>query len=139
MSQPSTENLEEIRARLHEEIREARGILKDLRYEIRAARELAEATRGLVAELAEDKVAEHLQAEVTRQLATLGDQTREQMDKSTAKVIAEFDKLRNLLLGRERPANGRQQRSIPELLQDPAILAHARRAAARNAAKADRE
>lgn len=139
MSQSATEDLQKLRDQLQEEIREARGTLKDLRYEIKTARDLVEATRQLAAELAETQVRDLLEKEVTRQLAALGEQTSEQMRKSVAKVIAEFDKLRDLLLGRDRVADGREERSIPDLLQDPAILARARKAASRNTHEADRE
>ncbi|NUS29797.1 MAG: hypothetical protein HOV92_37040 [Streptomyces sp.] len=131
-------DLHKTRDQLREEIREARGALKDLRYEIKTARELAETTRGLAAELAETQVRDLLEAEVTRQVTALGDQTQQQMSKSVAKVIAEFDKLRDLLLGNGHVADGREEHSIAELLQDPAILTHARRAARRNHAEADR-
>ncbi|WP_405994981.1 hypothetical protein [Streptomyces sp. NBC_00986] len=139
MSQPGTEELRQIRDQLQEEIREARGTLKDLRYEIKTARDLTATTHQLVTELAETQVRDLLAAEVTRQVTALGEETGKQMSKSTAKVIAEFDRLRDLLLGREHVADGREERSIPELLQDPAILARAQHAARRNAAEADRE
>lgn len=139
MTNPSTEDLQQARDQLREEIREARGTLKDLRYEIKAARDLVEATRHLAAELAHTQVRDLLEAEVTRQVTALGEETQQQMSKSTAKVIEEFDKLRDLLLGHDHVADGREQRSIPALLQEPAILARARRAASRNTAEADRE
>lgn len=138
MSQPSTEDLQKTRDQLREEIREARGTLKDLRYEIKAARDLAESTRQLAAELAETQVRDLLEAEVTRQLTALGEQTQEQMGKATAKVVAEFDKLRDILLGHDQVADGRREHSIPELLQDPVVLARARTAARRNAPGASR-
>lgn len=136
MKQPAAEDLAVVRDQLRQEIREARGTLKDLRHEIKSARDLAETTRGLVAELADTQVRDLLEAEVTRQL---GEQTQQQMSKSVAKVLAEFDRLRDLLLGNDRVADGREERSIPELLQDPTILNHARRAANRNKTEATRE
>lgn len=139
MTELPINDLHKIRDQLREEIREARGTLKDLRYETKTARELAEATRQLAAELAETQVRDLLAAEVDRQVTALGEQTQQQMSKSVAKVIAEFDKLRDLLLGNDRVTDGREERSIPELLQEPAILARARRAASRNNAEADRE
>ena len=139
MSQPTTEDLHKLHDQLQDEIREARGTLKDLRYEIKTARALAENTRQLTAELAETQIRDLLEKEVVRQVTALGEQTSEQMRKSVAKVIAEFDKLRDLLLGHDRVTDGREERSIPDLLQDPAILARARHAAIRNAREADRE
>ena len=139
MSQPSTEDLQELLGHLRAEISEARGTLKDLRYEIKTARDLTATTRQLVTELAETQVREVLADEVTRQVNALGTETERQMGLAAAKVMAEFDKLRDLLLGREHVAEGREDRSIPEMLEDPVILAHAQDAARRNAAEADRE
>ncbi|MFE6282452.1 hypothetical protein [Streptomyces sp. NPDC057877] len=138
MKQPAPEDLAHIRDQLREEIRDARGTLKDLSYEIKTARDLADSLRKLVSELATTEVREVLEAEVARQLTALGEQTQQQMGKATSKVIAEFDKLRDLLLGQDRVADGREERSIPELLQDPVILARAQRAARHNAAEAPR-
>lgn len=133
------EDLQQIRDALRAEIRDARETLKDLRYETKSARDLTAATRQLVPELAETHVREVLADEVTRQLAALGKETERQMGLNAAKVMAEFDKLRGLLLGREHVADGREGASIPELLEDPVILARAQRAASRNATEADRE
>lgn len=132
MNQPTTEDLTAIRDQLREEIREARGTLKDLRHEIKTARELVTAAKDLAATLADDTVRAAIEAEVTKQIETLGKVTKQQMDKSCAKVISEFDKFRDLLLGNERTADGREERSIPELLQDPAILARAQHHARKN-------
>lgn len=127
MKQPSTEDLTQLREQLQGEISEARGTLKDLRHEIRTARELVASAKGLAATLADDTVRAVIEAEVTKQVETLGKVTEQQMEKSAAKVISEFDRLRDILLGNERAADGREQRSIPELLQDPAVLAGVRR------------
>jgi F0F1-type ATP synthase membrane subunit b/b' len=127
MKQPSTEDLTRLREQLREEISEARGTLKDLRHEIKAARELVASAKDLATTLADDTVRAAIEAEVTKQIETLGKVTKEQMDKSCAKVISEFDKFRDLLLGHERAADGREQRSIPDLLQDPAVLAGVQR------------
>lgn len=123
MKQPSTEDLTAIRDQLREEVREAHGTLKDLRREIREARELVASTQSLATTLAAGHVKAAIEAAVTEQLATLGEAAEGQMRKSAEKVIAEFDKLRDLLLGNERAPDAREQRSIPELLQDPAVLA----------------
>ncbi|WP_171110608.1 MULTISPECIES: hypothetical protein [unclassified Streptomyces] len=139
MKQPATDDLAQIRDQLREEIREARGTLKDLRYEIKTARELIESTHDLATQLCREKVEAAMKAEVTAAIDAVRKATSEQMRTSTAKVIAEFDKLRDLLLGHDRVADGREERSIPELLQDPAILTHARRAASRNHAEANRD
>jgi phage shock protein A len=123
----STEDLAQLREQLREEISEARGTLKDLRREIKTARELVTAAKDLAATLADDTVRAAIEAEVTKQIETLGKVTEQQMEKSCAKVISEFDKFRDLLLGNERTADGRE-----ELLQDPAILARAQHHARKN-------
>ena len=89
---------------------------------------------GHVAELAETHVICLLDAEVVSQVEVLREETNAQMRKSVAKVIAEFDTLSDLILGKKAVADGRQEHSIPELLQDPATLAHAQH----NARKAGR-
>lgn len=127
MKNPTTEDLQQTREQLREEISEARGTLKDLRHEIKAARELIASAKNLVATLAEDTVRAVIETEVTAQVEALGKVTKEQMDKSCTKVISEFDKLRDIVLGHERAADGREQRSIPDLLQDPAVLAGVQR------------
>lgn len=132
MKNPTAQDLEQTREQLRAGISEARGTLKDLRYEIKTARDLAATTRQLAAELARTQVKDVLEAEVTKQVTLLGKTNSETMRKSVEKVIAEFDKLRDLLLGNERVADGREERSIPDLLQDPEILARARRQARAN-------
>lgn len=127
MKQPTAEDLTQLHQRLREEISEARGTLKDLRHEIKAARELVTSTRDLVATLAQDTVMDALHAEVTKQVEQLGTVTEETMRKSVDKVTAEFDKLRDILLGAQRTTGDQEKRSIPELLQDPAVLAGVQR------------
>uniref|UniRef100_A0AAU2A2C4 Uncharacterized protein n=1 Tax=Streptomyces sp. NBC_00093 TaxID=2975649 RepID=A0AAU2A2C4_9ACTN len=139
MKQPITAgDLAAINEQLLAQIREARGTLKDLRHEIKAGRETVQAIRTEAARLAETHVRPLLEAEVARQVDDLGKVTEQQMTKSAQKVIDEFDGLRDVLLGDERVADGREERSIPELLQDPAILARARHHAQRNAREAGR-
>ncbi|MFJ2002162.1 hypothetical protein [Streptomyces chartreusis] len=132
MTELPIEDLQKTREQLREAIREARGTLKDLRHETKAARDLADTTRRLITELAETQVRDLLHTEVTRQVTALGEETQRQMSKATAKVISEFDKLRDILLGHDQVADGRKERSIPDFLEDPAILSRARRAAHRN-------
>ncbi|MCC9712056.1 hypothetical protein E4N62_46745 [Streptomyces sp. MNU76] len=127
MNQPSTEDLARLREQLQGEISEARGTLKDLRHEIREARQLIASAKALAATLAADTVRTVIDTEVTKQVEALGEVTKQEMEKSSTKVIAEFDKLLDILLGNEHVADGREERSIPELLQDPAVLAGVQR------------
>lgn len=127
MKNPTAEDLQQTREQLREEISDARGTLKDLRHEIREARQLIATAKALATTLADDTVRPAIEAAVTEQVEALGKVTKEQMEKAATKVIAEFDRLRDILLGNEPAADGREERSIPELLQDPAVLAGVQR------------
>src|SRR5262249_60687249 len=75
-------------------IREAHAATKDLRAAVREAkRELQD--------LATDEVAAQIQREVSRQLEALGERTQEAVSAATQKVIAEFDRFGESLLGKE--------------------------------------
>jgi predicted transcriptional regulator len=98
-----------------EMIREAHAATKDLRAAVREAKlELQE--------LARDQVGVRLQGEVSRQLDELGERTREAMSAATQKVIAEFDRFGETLLGKEtywQTASGRRGVARP----DPDVVA----------------
>ena len=91
-------------------IREAHAATKDLRAAVREAkRELQD--------LGTDEVAAHIQGEVSRQLEELGERTREAVSAATQKVIAEFDRFGESLLGKEtywQTASGRRSVTRPD-------------------------
>ena len=93
-----------------EMIREAHAATKDLRAAVREAkRELHD--------LAKDEVAAHIQVEVSRQLEELGERTGEAVSAATQKVIAEFDRFGESLLGKEtywQTASGRRAVTRPD-------------------------
>jgi hypothetical protein len=93
-----------------EMVREAHAATKDLRTAVREAKtELQALTR--------DEVAAHLQLEVTRQLTELDERTREAIAAATQKVIAEFDRFGESLLGKEtywQKASGRRAATRPD-------------------------
>lgn len=93
-----------------EMIREAHAATKDLRAAVREAkRELQD--------LAKDEVAAHIQREVSLQLEELGDRTQEAVNAATQKVIAEFDRFGESLLGKEtywQTASGRRAVNRPD-------------------------
>lgn len=95
------DRLEAEMSECREMIREAHAATKDLRAAVREAEQEACA-------LAPDDVAAHIQAEVSRQLEELGERTREAVTAATQKVIIEFDRFGEALLGKEtccqRPA-----------------------------------
>jgi phage protein D len=93
-----------------EMIREAHAATKDLRSAVREAREELRA-------LATDEVAAQVQLEVSRQLEELGERTSEAITTATQKVIAEFDRFGESLLGKEaywQRASGRRSAPRPD-------------------------
>jgi len=93
-----------------EMVREAHAATKDLRAAVREAKREMQA-------LAKDEVAAHVQDEVSRQLEELGERTREAITAATQKVIAEFDRFGESLLGKEaywQKASGRRSATRPD-------------------------
>jgi signal transduction histidine kinase len=107
MADPTPEDLRKVRDELREEIREARGMLKDLRREMKEA-------RGLLPLLTD----ELFEAEVRKQVDALKQATGRQMDASVRKVIAEFDKLTDTLMGTDRRSVAAGKASLPELAEN---------------------
>ncbi len=93
-----------------EMVREAHAATKDLRAAVREAKSELRA-------LSHDEVAAHLEAEVSRQLGELSERTREAIIAATQKVIAEFDRFGESLLGKEaywQKASGRRAVTRPD-------------------------
>jgi chromosome segregation ATPase len=104
------ERLEAAVSECREMIREAHAATKDLRAAVREAkRELQDLTK--------DEVGARIQDEVSRQLAELDERTREAVSAATQKVIAEFDRFGESLLGKEtywQTASGRRAVTRPD-------------------------
>ena len=104
------DRLEAAAGECREMIREAHAATKDLRAAVREAkRELQD--------LAKDEVATQIQREVSRQLEKLGERTTEAVSAATQKVIAEFDRFGESLLGKEtywQTASGRRAVTPPD-------------------------
>ncbi|HEY1344252.1 MAG TPA: hypothetical protein VGF54_04560 [Streptosporangiaceae bacterium] len=104
------DRLEAAAGECREMIREAHAATKDLRAAVREAKaELNALTR--------DEVAGHIQLEVSRQLEELDERTREAISAATQKVIAEFDRFGESLLGKEaywQKASGRRSATRPD-------------------------
>jgi hypothetical protein len=104
------DRLEAAAGECREMIREAHAATKDLRAAVREAKsELHALTR--------DEVAAHIQLEVSRQLEELDERTREAISAATQKVIAEFDRFGESLLGKEtywQKASGRRAVTRPD-------------------------
>jgi len=93
-----------------EMIREAHAATKDLRAAVREAKQELRT-------LTEDEVAAQVHAEVSRQLEVLGHQTSEAVIAATQKVISEFDRFGESLLGKEtywQKASGRRAAPRPD-------------------------
>jgi hypothetical protein len=93
-----------------EMIREAHAATKDLRAAVREAKKELSA-------LAKDEVAAHIELEVSRQMEELGERTSEAVSAATQKVIAEFDRFGESLLGKEtywQKASGRRAATRPD-------------------------
>lgn len=91
-------------------IRDAHAATKDLRAAVREA-------KREVQDMAKDEVAAHIQREVSRQLEELGERTQEAVSAATQKVIAEFDRFGESLLGKEtywQTASGRRAVTRPD-------------------------
>jgi hypothetical protein len=105
-----TDRLEAAIAESRELIRDAHGAAKDLRAAIREAKEDVQA-------LTKEQVAATVEAEVTRQLDELGKRTQEAINAATEKVLAEFDRFGESLLGKEtywQKVSGRRSAKRPD-------------------------
>ena len=113
------DRLEAAVSECREMIREAHAATKDLRAAVREARQESRA-------LARDAVAAQIQQEVTRQLAELAERTGEAVTVATQKVITEFDRFGESLLGKEtywQKASGRRAAARPDTdVVPPGIL-----------------
>jgi len=104
------DRLEAAVAECREMIREAHAATKDLRTAVREAKQE-------IRSLAQDEVAAHIQHEVSRQLEELEQRTGEAVTAATQKVIAEFDRFGEALLGKEtywQKASGRRAAARPD-------------------------
>ena len=104
------DRLEKAMGECRELLREAHAATKDLRAAVREAKQELRT-------LTKDEVAAHMRLEVSRQLEELGERTHEAVDAATQKVIAEFDRFGESLLGKEtywKTASGRRAAPRPD-------------------------
>jgi hypothetical protein len=101
---PGFDDLAKVRDELHNLIKEAHGVLKDLRIETRRAKQVIPMI-----------VAKRINAEIRKQVAELGEATERAMKLSVEKVGREFDKLEAAFLGTGHESKDGQA-SIPELV-----------------------
>ena len=104
------DRLEAAMSECREMIREAHAATKDLRAAVREAKQEVRA-------LAKDDVAAQIQHEASTQLEELNERISEAITASTQKVIAEFDRFGESLLGKEtywQKASGRRAATRPD-------------------------
>jgi hypothetical protein len=113
------DRLEAAMSECREVIREAHAATKDLRAAVREAKQEVRA-------LATDEVAANIRAEVSQQLEELGERTHEAVTAATQKVLSEFDRFGEALLGKEaywQKASGRRAAQRPDTdVVPPGIL-----------------
>jgi hypothetical protein len=110
VSESEIDRLEAAMAQCRELIREAHAASKDLRTAVREAKDELRT-------LANDEVATQIHQEVTLQLTRLGERTEESITAATQKVLSEFDRFGESLLGKEtywQKASGRRAAKRPE-------------------------
>lgn len=79
----------------HETMRSLRLLIKEAKAVIAELRDANDLFDEMVHEIPETLIAD----ELARQLAELGPTVKKQMDRSVAKVISEFDNLRDIIMG----------------------------------------
>jgi hypothetical protein len=112
------DRLEAAVSECREMIREAHAATKDLRAAVREAKQEARS-------LASDEVAAQIRSEVSRQLDELSERTSEAVTTATQKVITEFDRFGEALLGKEtywQKASGRRSATRPDTDVVPSIV-----------------
>lgn len=86
-------------ATLRELLRDANSTIKALRAERTKAEETIQAIKGALHFLAEQEISDILRSEMERALGELSKAMAEEKERSVNKIVAEFDKLRDLLMG----------------------------------------
>lgn len=92
----------------HGVLKDMRGVLAELRQERRAVEQLLDGIPG--------RVDERIERQVVKGLAELGTQTDKAMRASVARVISEFDRLAELFLGKDEEARGEGREPLETLI-----------------------
>ena len=95
-------------ADLREAIREAHGVIKDMRTERRAIEALLD---GIPA-----RVDARIEHQLVADLEVLGRRTKQAMDASVARVNREFDRLADILMGRDPESRAAGRAPLDELI-----------------------
>ncbi|WP_066373936.1 hypothetical protein [Herbidospora mongoliensis] len=107
----TSEEIEELRAA----IREGHELLKDLRTAHKDLRTLQAEVVGLIDGIPA-KVDARIVAAVTKGLETLGDQTKQAMEKNVEKVAREFDRLQEIFTGTDPQSRREGKASLENML-----------------------
>jgi hypothetical protein len=98
--------LRDLLGKIETATREGHELLKDLRIESRRAQRILPMI-----------VTERIRKEVERQFKLLADETEQAMRRNVEKVGTEFDRLADILLGRDRESLKQGRRTIPDIIQ----------------------
>lgn len=112
---PMTSKATTAEAGLRDAIREAHGVLKDMRGVLAEFRQERRAVEQLLDGLPA-RVDERIERQVVKGLAELATQTDKAMRASVAKVISEFDRLAELFLGKDEKTRGPGRESLEALV-----------------------
>ena len=96
---------EDLCVRLEAAIAEGRGLLKDLRDERKRWKDEVELDAK-----------ERFEAEVAKQVLTLGEATKKAMDAAVEKVSREFDKLEAVFLGKDKASERQGMSPLEDLI-----------------------
>lgn len=100
---------------LRDAVREAHGVLKDMRGVLAELRQERRSVEQLLDGIP-SRVDERIERQVVEGLAELGTQTDKAMRASVAKVISEFDRLADIFLGKDEKTRGPGRESLEELI-----------------------
>lgn len=106
------------REQLQETIREARGMVKDLRRATKEAKQVAEMVSNAARQAAATKIDGVVEVEVARGLTTLSREIRGAMDAGVEQVMTSFQSLENVLLHGNRQGRGESLLELHERLSE---------------------
>ena len=112
---PMTSKATTAEAGLRDAIREAHGVLKDMRGVLAEFRQERRAVEQLLDGIP-GRVDERIERQVVKGLAELATQTDKAMRASVAKVISEFDHLAEIILGKDEKARGDGREPLETLI-----------------------
>ncbi|MFJ2514676.1 hypothetical protein ACIPEL_15280 [Streptomyces griseoviridis] len=120
MPDPTADDLRREREQLLAEIREAHGVLKDLRQTTKDA-------RHEIRRLMTDQISAELRKHVATGLDTYKSTLDTAIESATAAVMKRFDDIADVLMGEDKTSRRRGEASIPDLFKTAAALQRAER------------